>query len=135
MHPLFKTLFDYVKSHDLTEVAPGRITIDGERLYINVCDATLCDENTEKLEVHRKYIDVHFPLDNEEIVGWCDLKSITVDSDAPFDEANDFALYHESASTYFVAHPGDFYIMFPEDAHAPLCGEGTLRKAIAKVLL
>ena len=45
----------------------------------------------------------------------------------------DFALYAQKASTYFTVKPGQFYIMFPEDAHAPIIGNGTLRKLIAKV--
>ena len=41
LHPLFKQLFDYVKSHDLSQVPAERITLDGERLFINVADPTL----------------------------------------------------------------------------------------------
>lgn len=135
LHPLFKKLFDYVKTHDLTTVPAGRVTIDGDSLFINVADATLVGKEAQKLEVHRKYIDVHFPLSGAEQVGWTDLHALQTDSEAPFDEANDFALYAEQAATYFTAQPGDFYVMYPEDAHAPIIGEGKLRKAIAKVLL
>ena len=60
LHPLLKQLFDYVKSHDLTQVPAGRITLDGEKLFINVADATLVEAENQKLEVHRRYIDVHF---------------------------------------------------------------------------
>ena len=41
LHPLFKKLFDYVKTHDLTKVPAGRIVLQGEELFINVDDATL----------------------------------------------------------------------------------------------
>lgn len=133
MHPLFKQLFEYVRSHDLCAIAPGRITLQGEELFINVCDAELHAEDEQKLEVHRKYIDVHFPLDGAERVGWSELKTLRVPSEKPFDEENDFALYDQPASIYFTAHPGEFYVMFPEDAHAPIIGQGKLRKAIAKV--
>lgn len=61
LHPLFKQLFDYVKSHDLSQVPAERITLDGERLFINVADPTLKDPENQVLEVHRRYIDVHFP--------------------------------------------------------------------------
>lgn len=133
LHPLFKKLLEYVKTHDLTQVPAGRITIDGDALYINVADAKLISAKTQKLEVHRKYIDVHFPLDGPETVGWNALKNVKCESEAPFDTENDFALYAEKASVYFTAVPGQFYVMYPEDAHAPIIGEGTLRKAVAKV--
>lgn len=32
LHPAFKLVFDYVKSHDLTKVPAGRIALDGDRL-------------------------------------------------------------------------------------------------------
>lgn len=135
LHPAFKTLFDYVKSHDLTQVLAERIVLDGDRLFINVADATLKTPAEQKLEVHRRYIDVHFPLTAEEGCGWTPLSDVTTESEAPFDEENDYALYAEAAKVYFTAQPGDFFIVYPEDAHAPILGEGKLRKLIAKVLI
>jgi YhcH/YjgK/YiaL family protein len=134
LHPLFKQVFDYVKSNDLLHVPAGRIVIDGDKLFINVSDANLVPAESQKLEVHRKYIDIHFPLSGAEIVGWSSLSRLN-ESEAPFDVENDFALYSETPSTYFTALPGDFYIVYPEDAHAPVIGEGVLRKLIVKVLL
>lgn len=133
LHPLFKQLFDYVRTHDLTQVPAGRITIDGDELFVNVADSTLVPHESQKLEVHRDYIDVHFPLSAPETVGWSPLCELHGESEQPFDSANDFALYPEQAAAYFTALPGQFYVMFPEDAHAPVIGEGPLRKAIAKV--
>lgn len=133
LHPRFAELFEYVRTHDLTAVPAGKITSDGSELYINVADATLLDAAEQKLEVHQSYIDIHFPLSAEETVGWTALGNLQTDSLAPFDCANDFALYAEPAATYFTARPGECYIMYPEDAHAPIIGKGTLRKAIAKV--
>lgn len=133
LHPKFKMVFDYLRTHDLTQVKPGRITLDGEDVYINVADAKLLPTEEQKLEVHREYIDIHFPLSGAETCGWTALEDIDIPSEQPFDKANDFALYACPASTYFTAQPGDFYVMYPEDAHAPIIGSGKLRKAIAKV--
>lgn len=35
LHPLFKTVFDYVKSHDLLNTPCGRIELQGDDLFIN----------------------------------------------------------------------------------------------------
>ena len=134
LHPLFKQVFDYIKSHDLLNVPAERIVLDGDKLFINVADAKLVAKETQKLEVHQKYIDIHFPLSGSEIVGWKHL-SVVGESEAPFDVENDFALYAEKPSTYYTVTPGEFYIVYPEDAHAPIIGEGTLRKLIVKVLI
>lgn len=133
LHPLFRQVFDYVRTHDLSAVPAGRITLDGSRLFINVDDATLRDRDSQKLEVHRRYIDIHFPISGEETVGWTDTCALRVKSEAPFDTERDYAFYAQPADVYFTIKPGDFYIMFPEDAHAPIIGFGKMRKAIAKV--
>lgn len=134
LHPLFKQVFDYIKANDLTKVPAERIVLDGDKLFINVADARLIPAETQKLEVHQKYIDIHFPLSGKEIVGWKHLSNLGT-SEAPFDTDNDFALYAEEPTTYFTVMPGEFYIVYPEDAHAPIIGEGMLRKLIVKVMI
>lgn len=135
LHPLFKQLFDYVKTHDLSQVPAERITLDGERLFINVADASLKSPEEQVLEVHRRYIDVHFPLSNNEVMGWSPLQGLQTESVNPFNDEDDYAVYAEAAQTYLTIRPGEFAIVWPEDAHAPIIGEGKLRKLIAKVLI
>lgn len=133
LHPSFKYVFDYLKQNDLSKVPTGRITLDADNIFINIDDAELRTQSEQVLEIHRQYIDIHIPLSGEEIVGWNPLDDLKVPSNEPFDVKRDFALYAQKASTYFTVKPGQFYIMFPEDAHAPIIGNGTLRKLIAKV--
>ncbi len=135
LHPLFKQLFDYVKAHDFTHVPAERIVLDGDRLFINVADVTLKSPEEQVLEVHRRYIDVHFPLSREEIMGWSSLSVLATESMQPFNEDDDFAVYAERAQSYLTIHPGEFAIVWPEDAHAPIIGQGALRKLIAKVCI
>ena len=135
LHPLFKQLFDYVKAHDFTHVPAERIVLDGDRLFINVADVTLKSPEEQVLEVHRRYIDVHFPLSREEIMGWSSLSVLAKESMQPFNEEDDFAVYAERAQSYLTIHPDEFAIVWPEDAHAPIIGQGALRKLIAKVCI
>ena len=114
LHPRFALLADYLEQHDLTNAPAGRIEIDGEALFINVDDAEMRPREAQIHEVHRRYIDVHFPLSGTETCGWSPLSSLTT-------------------PLYFTVQPGQFYICFPDDAHAPIIGEGALRKLVAKV--
>ena len=125
LHPRLALLADYLEQHDLTNASAGRIEIDGERLFINVDDAEMRPREAQIHEVHRRYIDVHFPLSGTEICGWSPLSSLS----------EPLVPYDEPAQTYFAVQPGQFYICFPDDAHAPIIGEGTLRKLVAKVLI
>lgn len=128
-------LFKFVRENDLSKFATQRIVLDGDKLYINMAEPELKSAEEQKLEVHRKYIDVHFPLTGDEICGITHIDDLSAKSDAPFNEEDDFALYGEKARNYFTVHPGEFYIVFPEDAHAPIIGEGKIKKAIAKVFV
>lgn len=134
MHPLFRQAFDYILSHDLSAVPAGRIELDGDRLFINVCETELVAPGSQKLEAHRRYIDIHVPLAQDETIGWKHLSDLGP-SEAPFDEAGDCALYADTDVTHILVHPGEFLAVFPEDAHAPLIGRGRQRKLIVKVLL
>lgn len=148
LHPLLKPLFDYVQSHDLLHAPAGRVELQGDALFINVNDSTLVEREAQKFEVHRRYIDVHIPLSGAEDFGWHHLATLG-ESDAPFDEDNDFALYTAPSDIWFTLRPGEFCIVFPEDAHAPVvkpapvtgvsCAKSgnplRLRKLVAKIRL
>ena len=132
LHPLFKTVFDYVKSHDLLNEPCGRIELDGDRLFINNVNPECVAAEQQVLEVHHQYIDIHILLEGEETIGWKPIADCTNETKA-YDEQADCALFAEPGSTYVTLHPGQFAIFWPEDAHAPIIGEGSVRKLIVKV--
>ena len=135
LHPALHRLFEFVKTHDLMQLPLGRNEIDGDRLFINTAENNLVRPEQQKLEVHRAYMDVHLPLDNADTIGWRALSTIDIDPEQLFDQASDYALYAAPATSYVEVHPGEYLIAYPEDAHAPLIGEGSLRKAVAKIKL
>lgn len=135
LHPALHRLFEFVKTHDLMQLPLGRNEIDGDRLFINIAENNLVRPEQQKLEVHRAYMDVHLPLNHPETIGWRALSTIDIDPEQPFDETSDYALYAAPATSYVEVHPGEYLIAYPEDAHAPLIGEGSLRKAVAKIKL
>ena len=134
LHPLFKAAFDYIKSHDLLAMPLGRIELDGDRLFINNVESELVEKDNQIIEVHRRYIDIHVPLDGEETIGWKPLADLSV-VDKAYDDEADFATFAESASAYLTLKPGQFLVAWPEDGHAPIIGRGRLRKAIVKIKL
>lgn len=132
LHPLFKQLFDYVRTHNLLDMPIGRIEIDGDRLFINNSEPECIAQETQQLEVHRQYTDVHILLSGKERIGWSstsDIRTVT----KPYDEEGDFMFYGDTPTSWFDLTPGQMFIAFPEDAHAPIVGNGKIRKAIAKL--
>ena len=45
----------------------------------------------------------------------------------------DVMFYDDEPSTYFTLDEGEIGIFFPQDAHAPLVGDGRVKKAVVKV--
>ncbi len=134
LHPRFKMLFDYVRSNNLLEAPLGRIEIDGDDLFINNVEPKGISREEQVLEMHREYIDVHILLQGEETIGWISLDEIKVISE-PYNSDSDCALSTDIPTSYTKMSVGEFMIVYPEDPHAPVIGEGDIRKLIAKVRL
>ena len=134
LHPRFKELFDYIKEHNLLNTECGKIEIDGEKIFINNVNSTCIKEEDQLLELHHKYIDIHLVLEGHERIGWKAVEELHKEKQS-YHDADDCALYSDRPTTYIDLCPEEFAIFFPEDAHAPLIGEGKIRKIIAKVLI
>lgn len=132
LHPLFKQLFDYVKTHDLLHTECGRIELAGDDLFINNVNPTCVSASDQVLEVHRDYIDVHILLEGKERIGWKALEDVT-DLKQAYQKEGDCALYSDTPTSFVDLLPGQFLIVYPEDPHAPVIGEGKIRKLIGKV--
>lgn len=132
LHPLFKQLFDYVKTHDLLHTECGRIELEGDDLFINNVNPTCVSASDQVLEVHRNYIDVHILLEGKERIGWKALEDVT-DLKQAYQKEGDCALYSDTPTSFVDLLPGQFLIVFPEDPHAPVIGGGKIRKLIGKV--
>ena len=93
-------------------------------------------DGTEKLiEAHRDYLDIHYCISGSEGIGYADIDTLT-----PATEYNAEKDYQLLKGEMFKAilNPGDFCIVFPEDAHAPsMIGKGgtDLKKAVVKIKL
>ena len=115
---------------------PGRHTVDGDAIYINVAEYETKPVQSAMLEAHRDYIDVMLVLEGEERIGYCDL-SAAGKTVKPYDASIDALLAEIPDGVSFeYMHPGDVVVLFPEDCHAPgldTDGPHKVRKFIAKV--
>jgi len=118
--------------HDLLSEGLGKIVIDGDNVFINNIKVDGVSADSQVLEMHKKYIDVHILLEGKETIGIKSLNKI-VSFSKVYDESDDYMLSEEMADCYVEMIPGDILICFPEDAHAPAISDGVIRKAIAKV--
>ncbi|CAN5637351.1 YhcH/YjgK/YiaL family protein [soil metagenome] len=116
----------------------GRVSIDGDRVYVEVQAYETLSGEIEKLEGHRRYLDIQYVSSGEEIIGWAAIDDVSeID---PFHEEHDYWLGSASAEriTEVRLRAGQLAILFPSDMHAPRRAAGppsTVSKLVVKVEL
>lgn len=114
----------------------GCVAVDGERVYLNLASYQTHEASSAVAEVHKAYIDVMVMLDGMETVyvqHTEQLKEIT----QPYNSDTDALLGKLSEqATAVILCPGDFLILFPQDAHMPGCHAhepSSVKKVIGKI--
>lgn len=135
LHPRFKQVFDFIDSNNIAAMEPGRYDIDGDDIFLSVQELDLKPTTEARLELHRKYIDIQLLLcGKEELFGWSE-KGDCLMSEAPFDEQKDIEFFTDVPQCFYSLKVGQFTILYPEDGHAPMLGEGRVKKCIFKIKL
>jgi biofilm protein TabA len=132
LHPAFLRAFEFLRRPDLGLLEPGRHTIEADSLYVSIDQKEGRGHDGARLEAPRRYIDIQLTIAGAEEIGWLPLESCGTPLGA-FDEVKDIVFYEDRPRTWVPVPPGRFAIFFPGDAHAPLAGQGLLKKAIAKI--
>ena len=135
LHPRFKCVFDFIESHDLASMECGRHDIDGDYIFVNVQELDLRPTSEARLELHRRYIDIQVLLrGEEELFGWSEKKDC-LKAEADFDEQKDVQFFTDVPQCFYSLKVGQFTILYPEDGHAPMLGEGAVKKCIFKIAI
>ena len=135
--PGFDKVYDFLRNNKLQELAEGKHEIDGKNVYCTIFYGDLKGIENCPLEVHDSYIDIHVIIEGIETIGikdrcLCDDQSANV----KYKEEEDIAfLNDDTPDSYVSIGANNLAIIFPADAHAPLMGEGTIKKAVFKVMV
>ncbi len=132
VNPNFKTAFDFLKNNDLSSLSEDKIVVDAQKVFVIVSNTNLISAEVAKLEAHNKYIDIQLPISGAESFGWADRNKLAHPI-ADFDCEKDIQFFADQPTNYIRVAPGECIFFFPEDAHAPLIGEGEIRKVIVKI--
>lgn len=130
--PRFQKAFEWIESQDLANLPTGRHSIDGDDIFVNVSELELRPREKAALEVHNEYIDIQVVIKGVEEFGWAPRSSVKHEREA-FDTTNDIGFYTDVPEMFYTMHEGEFCILLPEDAHAPMLGNGPIKKLIVKV--
>ncbi|HRN56189.1 MAG TPA: YhcH/YjgK/YiaL family protein [Agriterribacter sp.] len=133
LHPLFGKAFGYLRSLDLQHTEEGKHELPEENLFYILMDKQGLTKEAaiENFECHNKYIDIQLCIHGKETIGWKSRDTCTRQKDS--NEQEDYCFYGEPPDIYFQLRDNQFAIFFPGDVHAPMIGEGKIRKVVVKV--
>lgn len=131
---LWDMLFKYIATTDLSALEPGKVVLVPGRLWINVMAYTPKPAEETAAEVHRKFIDLQYTFEGNELMGLVNKVTPTGDYD-PVKDVQKFT--PAEPVSYVPAAPDRFFLYFPSDIHQPsvAAGEqpGVSRKIVGKI--
>ena len=134
-HPLFAKAFEYINATDLANTPDGKSDIaEGLKAIFSNAQGKTKEASLSKFECHDKNIDIQLCINGVETIYWKPReKCITPNGD--YNPEKDVRFYSDAPDTSFQLTGGQFAIFFPEDVHAPMIGEGEIKKLVIKVKL
>lgn len=115
--PKFIKAFEYLAQTDFNALEKGKYEIDGKNIFAIVNEYDTVDPSGERMEAHRKYIDIQYIVRGAELIGH-DLLLQKTPSRA-YDEPTDFMLFEERPAFFTKLEQDQFAIFFPSDLHMP----------------
>lgn len=134
LHPGIEMALRYIQTTDFSKLENGKYEIAGEQVFAIVQSYDTKDPSTEKLEAHKKYIDVQYVVSAQEKMGHALLKAQVPSREYQPDD--DFMLFYEAPDFFSLVTEGMFTIFYPSDLHMPciLHQQSTLvKKVVVKV--
>ena len=134
IHPLFAKAFEYIKSQNLATMEDGKFEIDGDNLRAIISNkkGMTAAESIAKFECHNKHIDIQLCIKGKEQFGWKPRADCTQQK-GEYNAEKDVVFYSDAPDMYFELTNNQFAIFFPGDVHAPMIGEGEIKKLVVKV--
>lgn len=131
---------EWIAQTDMAALEPGRYDIYGDEIYANVMEVTTALPADKQFEAHRRYIDVHYVIKGEELIGVAPVGECPTTQE--YVQTDDFSLHTDPADparvTWALLREGELCVTPPADAHKPACAASApapLKKVCVKVLV
>ena len=133
LHPLFASAFDYLKGKDLQNLEDGKFEIsEGLKLIVSNGNGKTKETSLQKFECHDKNIDIQVCVKGNETIYWKPREKCNTPN-GEYNSEKDVRFFNDTPDMNFQLTDGQFVIFYPEDVHAPMIGEGPIKKLVFKV--
>ncbi len=126
------TALKFLEQTDFSKVDLGRYELDGDNIFYMV-QSYETDPDKTISEAHKKYIDIQFMVDGEEIVG---IAPISCDKKETEAKPENDVWFYECKTEPLTLFANSFMVLYPNDLHCPgvaVDKAKTCRKVIVKV--
>lgn len=129
-------ILENVTNYTSEHYPAGRISLDGDNLYMNLEMYQTHSREVGAIEAHCKYIDVMYIVEGTETIYVKPVKKLK-NVRKEYNSEKDILLADIDDDTIAVRlTAGSFVVLFPQDAHAPGChadSNGFVKKIVGKV--
>ena len=133
LHPLFAKAFDYIKQNDIANLPDGVSEIsEGLKVIVNTGMGKTAKTSLAKFECHDKNIDIQLCVKGLETIAWKPREKCVTQNGA-YNPEKDVRFFSDAPDMSFQLTDNQFAIFYPEDVHAPMIGEGEIKKIVFKV--
>jgi biofilm protein TabA len=133
LHPQFAKAFEYINATNLQNQEDDKVEIaEGLKAIFSNAPGKTAETSLLKFECHNSNIDIQLCINGTETIGWKPREKC-VTHNGEFNIEKDVQFFSDAPDMFFQLTNGQFAIFFPEDVHAPMIGEGNIKKLVIKV--
>jgi len=133
INPLFAKAFDFINQNDIANIPDGVSEIsEGLKLIVNTGNGKTAEASLAKFECHDKNIDIQVCVKGLETIAWKPREKCIAQT-GDYNPEKDVRFFSDAPDMFFQLGEGQFGIYFPDDVHAPMIGEGEIKKIVFKV--
>lgn len=117
--PTLVKAIEFLRRPDLASLGEDKVAIDGDRVFALPQRYETAAAETPRFEYHRKYIDIQYIVEGEEVLRWAPAAKLAITESYDREKDVTFGTAPPGEVTPVRLHAGQLAVLYPEDAHAP----------------
>lgn len=124
---------EYIENNDLGKLNEGTNVILEDKIYANVMESDLSDDDYHNYEYHKKFLDLHLDICGEEKVLFA---SQIKENVMEYQDEDDYGLANSEADCVCTLKENKFVICMLDELHKPCVGKNaTIKKIVFKIFV
>ena len=124
--------FAFIQDVINSNIDDGEYEIDGRKIFAIVSTSYGKGLEKSRLEIHKKYIDLQVCIKGTDKIGWKPIGEC-IKLGEEYNSEKDIGFFDDIPMDYITLKDDIFSVFFPHDTHAPLSGEGEVKKIVVKI--